>query len=79
MDLDTYNLKMADYEMSMDAFAAFRIHNLQPTSSALLEVCLQRAVKTEGETTPANPLLEGLTMVCVCVCVCACVRLCVHT
>jgi E1A-binding protein p400 len=62
VDLDTYNLKMADYEMSMDAFAAFRIHNLQPTSSALLEVCLQRAVKTEGETTPANPLLEGLTM-----------------
>ena len=63
MDLDIFNLRLIDYEQSMDAFAGFRVHRLQPSSSSLRDVCLQRPSQTEGETTATSCLVEELRLV----------------
>ena len=61
--LDFLNLRLIDYEESMDAFAGFRVHHLQPAPTSLREVCLQRPTQTEGETTATAFLVEELRLV----------------
>lgn len=63
MGLDFLNLRLIDYEVSMDAFTGFRVHHLTPSPSSLREVCLQRPMQTEGETTPTASLVEELRLV----------------
>ena len=63
VDLDFLNLRLIDYEESMDAFAGFRVHHLQPAPTSLREACLQRPTQTEGETTATAFLVEELRLV----------------
>lgn len=67
VNLDDLNLRLCDYELVMDAFAAFRTRQLQTSCNSFLELASSGASSSDldevGEGSASHRFLEDLHVV----------------
>ena len=76
MSLDYFNLHLADYELTTEAFAAFRSKQLQAPRSFILDPSSAAPFLSEEPDVKPSSFLDDLHVVSVFSCVCVCGVLC---